>query len=155
MPPRLLCAIAIDHASAANLELVAAPPPGERTSARVYRSATHDIWLIRWGSGATTELHDHGGSTGAIYVVDGDLVERRPNPAGIGRPLRRALRALDHRPMSSVHVHSVANESNVAAASVHVYSPPLQTMQHYELTTDAELRAMRRESIEAGTFTSE
>ena len=96
-------------------------------------------------------MHDHGGSAGAIYVVEGELVEHRPNPAGVGRPLRRALRALDHRPMAASHVHAVANESSGAAASVHVYSPPLETMHHYELTDDAGLRTVRREIVEAGT----
>jgi hypothetical protein len=154
LPPRLLSAIAIDFAFSARLDTVAEPGAGEREYARVHRSATHDIWLIRWGPGSRTALHDHGGSAGALYVVAGDLVEHRPNPAGVGRPLRRVLRQLDHRPMSASHVHEVANESGIAAASVHVYSPPLETMQHYEVTDGAQLRAMRREVVELDTFAS-
>jgi predicted metal-dependent enzyme (double-stranded beta helix superfamily) len=152
LPPRLLAAIAIDHAFCASFELLAEPRPGERSSARVHRSATHDIWLIRWAPGSRTELHDHGGSAGALYVIEGELVEHRPNPAGVGRPLRRALRVLDHRPMAASHVHLVANESDAGAASIHVYSPPLETMHHYEMTDDSQIRAVTREVVEVDMF---
>ena len=122
LPARLLAAIAIDYSFSASFEMVGEPRPGERMSARVHRSATHDIWLIRWGSSSRTVLHDHGGSAGALYVVAGELVEHRPNPTGVGLPIPRTLHAPDQRPMSPSHVHEIANESIVAAASVHVYS---------------------------------
>jgi hypothetical protein len=99
LPVRPLAAIAVDYSSSARLEEVPGPPPGERTSARVHRSTTYDIWLIRWGAGSQTVLHDHGGSAGALYVVEGDLIEHHPHPAGFARPLRRELRERDHRPM--------------------------------------------------------
>ena len=154
LPTRLLAAIAVDYSFSASFEMVGEPEPGERMSARVHRSATHDIWLIRWGSGSRTVLHDHGGSAGALYVVGGELIEHRPNPAGVGAPIRRTLRAQDQRPMSPSHVHEIANESIVAAASVHVYSPPLETMHHYELTDESQLRVMRREVVEMDTFST-
>jgi predicted metal-dependent enzyme (double-stranded beta helix superfamily) len=147
LPPRLLAAIAIDHAFTADFGIVAEPEPGERSWVRVHLGETHDIWLIRWGVGSRTALHDHGGSAGALYVARGRLLERRPNPAGVGRPLRRELHTYDHRPMAPSHLHEVANESNEIAASIHVYSPPLATMQHYELTDESAPRAMHRESI--------
>jgi Cysteine dioxygenase type I len=86
LPTRLLAAIAVDYLFSARFEMVGEPRPGERMSTRVHRSATHDIWLIRWGSGSGTVLHDHGGSAGALYVVAGELVEHRPNPTGVSVP---------------------------------------------------------------------
>lgn len=100
------------------------------------------------GAGSGTALHDHGDSAGALYVVTGELVEHRPNPAGRGRPLRRVLRELDDRPMPPSHIHEVANESGTVAASIHVYSPPLEAMCHFDFTHDSELRMIRREVIE-------
>jgi hypothetical protein len=149
LPPRLLSALAFTHAAVANFDEISEPRPGDRTSERIFRSETHDIWLIRWGAGARTELHDHGESAGAICVVAGELVENRPNPAGVGRPLRRVLRELDDRPMAPSHIHEIVNESDTVAASVHVYSPPLATMQHFDLTPDSELRMIRREIVDA------
>ena len=148
LPPRLLAALAIKHASVATFDDTPEPPPGERNSTRVFCSETHDIWLLRWGAGSRTELHDHGDSAGALYVVGGELVEHRPNPAGRGRSLRRVLRQLDDRPMAPSHIHEIANESDTVATSVHVYSPPLAAMHHFDFTPDSELRMIRREVID-------
>ena len=148
LPPRLLSALAINHASIASFESIDEPEAGERHSARVFCSESHDIWLIRWGAGSRTELHDHGDSAGALYVVGGQLVEHRPNPAGRGPQLRRVLRALDDRPMPPTHVHEIANESDTVATSVHAYSPPLATMNHFHFTPDSELRMIRQEVID-------
>ena len=51
--------------------------------------------------------------------------------------------------MAPSHIHEVVNESDTVAASVHVYSPPLATMQHFDLTLDSELRMIRREIVDA------
>jgi len=154
LPERLLASFAADYSSSARFEVVPDPPPGERTSARVLRRAAYDIWLIRWGAGSRTVLHDHGGSAGALYVVAGDLVEHHPHP-GFGRTLRRELRERDRRAMPASHVHEVANESETTAASIHVYSPPLEVMHHYESADEAGLRVMRREAVEMATFATE
>ena len=148
LPPRLLAALAVNHGALARFDQVAEPRPGERSARRVYRSETHDIWLIRWGAGSRTPLHDHGGSAGAVYVADGELVEHSPNPADPSRRLRRTLRELDDRPMPPEHIHEIANESDTVAASVHVYSPPLETMYHFELADESHLRMIRREEVD-------
>jgi predicted metal-dependent enzyme (double-stranded beta helix superfamily) len=161
LPPRLLAAIAIDFAAfgaafgAAVAELEE-PQPGERTFERVLHAESHDIWLIRWAVGSRTEVHDHGGSAGVLYVVNGALVEHRPMPLRIGSQPRLELQASEYRSMSPSHVHAVANESATTATSVHVYSPPLATMQHFEKGNDSQLRRLHREVVEpdaiAGTF---
>jgi hypothetical protein len=152
LPPRLLSAIAIERAASADFEIVDEPRPGERTSERVFFCAEYDVWLIRWGAGSRTILHDHGGSAGALHVVMGELVEQCPNPTGVGRPLRRLLRAFDYRPMSATHVHEIANATPRDAASVHVYSPPLLLMNHYEQARGSQIRRTRREVVEVGTL---
>jgi Cysteine dioxygenase type I len=150
---RLLAAIAIGHARSARFDVVAEPRPGERTSAITFGvGATHDIWLIRWGAGSQTELHDHGGSAGVLYVAAGRLVEYRPHSAVVGSRLRRELRECDHRTVSRAQLHEVANESAAGAASIHVYSRPLETMGHYEVTDGSRLRMMRREIVDVDTF---
>jgi predicted metal-dependent enzyme (double-stranded beta helix superfamily) len=149
---RLLTAIAIGHARSARFDVVAEPRPGERTSARVRLGATHDIWLIRWGAGSQTVLHDHGGSAGVHYVAAGRLAEYRPDPAVVGSRLRRELRECDHRTMSRAHLHEVSNESAAGAASIHVYSPPLETMGQYEVSDGSRPRMMRREIVDVDIF---
>jgi hypothetical protein len=46
-----------------------------RAFVRLLESPTYEAWLIAWAPFGALELHDHGGSAGAIHVVRGVLVE--------------------------------------------------------------------------------
>jgi predicted metal-dependent enzyme (double-stranded beta helix superfamily) len=142
LPPRLLAALARDHADTARFDAVPDPAPFERTFACVQRTSTHDVWLIRWAPQSRASLHDHGDSAGVLAVVAGELVEYQPD-GGHGHTLRHVFRRADQRPMPPSHVHEVVNESPVIAASVHVYSPPLDVMHQYE-TVGPDLRVVQR-----------
>src|SRR5690348_3260642 len=50
----------------------------ERSWRLLARTDMYDAWLIAWPAGGAIELHDHGGSSGAIVVVSGALTESRP-----------------------------------------------------------------------------
>src|SRR5213076_3472398 len=39
-----------------------------------------DAWLLWWSCGGDIDLHDHGGASGAIYVLEGSLVETSGTP---------------------------------------------------------------------------
>ena len=145
LSPRLLAAVARDHADTARFDAVPEPAPFERTFVCVQRTRTHDVWLIRWAPGSRATLHDHGHSAGVLCVVDGELVEFQPDGRH-GHGLRQVLRRSDHRPMPPSHVHEVVNESPVIAASVHVYSPPLDVMHRYE-TVGRDLRVVNRVAV--------
>ena len=150
LAPAALLAIARELArDASTWRALARHHPDERWFVRLAEHDAYDVWLIGWDSHQGVDLHDHGGSAGALYVVAGELVEHRSNPAGIGRPLRRVLREFDDRPMPPAHIHEIANESVTVAASIHVYSPPLAIMHHFEIEHEAELRMIRREVVGA------
>jgi hypothetical protein len=142
---RALEAIALDRAETVDPSLVPLPRLGSRTWSRVEESEYFDVWLIRWGARSSSPLHDHGDSAGALCVVARELVEYQPDPARRGPALRRTLRAFETRAMSASHVHEIVNESPVVATSVHVYSPPLQTMRRY----DSSLEVVHRELVTA------
>src|SRR5262249_46501915 len=42
---------------------------------RIYRDQRVDVWLISWLPDQGTQLHDHGGSSGAFTVLSGQLAE--------------------------------------------------------------------------------
>lgn len=138
-------------------------PESRRWFTRIHGDEELDVWLISWVPGQPTELHDHGGSLGALTVVSGSLNEYRWD----GRALRR--RRLDSgdqagfplgwvhdvvwapRPVSVPVSLPVAGSPGAAAApaqptlSVHAYSPPLTAMSYYEITDRKTLRRDRTE----------
>jgi predicted metal-dependent enzyme (double-stranded beta helix superfamily) len=127
------------------------PPADERWFARLYADDELDVWLISWVPGRTTELHDHGGSLGALTVLSGALHEYRWD----GKRLhRRRLDAGDQAAFPLGWVHDVVRAPVVAPVSpapaartlsVHAYSPPLTAMSYYEVTESNTLRRTRTE----------
>lgn len=95
------------------------------------------LWVIEWPPGAGTGFHDHGGSRGAFTVVRGALTERQT----IHREVHeRVLPEGEGRAFGPDHRHDVVNAGDVAALSVHAYSPRLDQMTHYDLV-DGRLAA--------------
>ena len=127
-------------------------PESRRWFTRIHGDEELDVWLISWVPGHPTELHDHGGSLGALTVVSGSLSEYRWD----GRDLRRRrLDAGDQAgfPLGWVHDVVWTPERDLSAPvtptlSVHAYSPPLTAMSYYEVTTRNTLRRNRTELTE-------
>ena len=107
-----------------------------------------DVWLISWATEQSAELHDHGGSLGALTVVSGGLTEQRW--VGTGMATRR-LRAGASAGFPLGHVHDVGNPDPTPAVSVHAYSPPLSAMSYYAVDDAGLLRRTRSELVEQGT----
>ncbi len=111
---------------------------GERWHQRLYRDRRVDVWLISWLPTQGTQLHDHGGSSGAFTVLSGSLDEAAVSAAHTDVPERARLVDRRRHTGESVsfgphYVHDVRNLSSTAAVSVHAYSPPLTTMNFYDL----------------------
>ena len=105
--------------------------PDQRQYVQMFLDAHVEIWLICWCPTQGTGFHDHGGSRGAVAVVQGMLSETLPN---IGGGHRRALyRRGDCFSFGASHIHDVQHAAGDPAASLHSYSPPLGEMGFYEL----------------------
>jgi Cysteine dioxygenase type I len=136
-------------------------PQSERWFTRVFGDDELDIWLISWVPGHATELHDHGGSLGALTVLSGSLSEFRWDGKGLRR---RRLEAGDQAgfPLGWVHdvvwaprtaptlqvagsVTTISKPVQQPTLSVHAYSPPLTAMSYYEITERNRLRRHRTE----------
>jgi hypothetical protein len=117
-------------------------PAGERWFARIHGDDELDVWLISWVPNQATELHDHGGSLGALTLLNGALNELRWDG---DRLRRRRLNAGDQAgfPLGWVHDVTCAPAEQVPALSVHAYSPPLTAMSYYEVTQHNTLRRVR------------
>ncbi len=107
-----------------------------RRPVRLLATARYEAWVIGWTEGQRVEPHDHGPSVGVIAVTEGTLTELHPVD---GRLVARQL------PTGSVHVvpvgaiHDITNVEGRPATSVHVYSPPLRTMNRYDADTLAPI----------------
>jgi hypothetical protein len=107
---------------------------------RLYRDQRLDIWLISWMPTQGTQLHDHGGSAGAFAVLSGRLNEavyrRDPSSSSLTEYDRDAGTAIG---FGSRYVHDVRNLSDTPAVSVHAYSPPLSSMNFYDVSSNGTL----------------
>ena len=128
------------------------PPGGVPTDDRWFVRLTGDdeldVWLISWAPGHPTELHDHGGSLGALTLLSGALNEFRWDGE---RLRRRLLEAGDQAAFPLGWVHDVAwarSQAPSPTLSVHAYSPPLTAMSYYDVTERGTLRRERTELTE-------
>jgi hypothetical protein len=137
----------------ADLLHITVPPGGvpsdDRWFTRLHGDDELDIWLISWAPGHRTELHDHGGSLGALTLLSGSLDEFRWDGE---RLRRRRLEAGDQAGFPLGWVHDVLWAPTAAAIdiqgptlSVHAYSPPLTVMSYYEVTQQHTLHRKRTE----------
>ncbi|GAA2079811.1 hypothetical protein GCM10009801_37680 [Streptomyces albiaxialis] len=119
----------------------------ERWHARLEQTPEYEVWLLTWLPGQGTEIHDHGGASGAFTVVEGVLTERSFRlgpPAAHARELREgAVRSFGPR-----YVHEVGNRGTVPAVSVHAYAPVLATMSYYRETAGGRIALDRTDPVE-------
>jgi hypothetical protein len=113
----------------AGLLPVAQPDLAERQYELLELTDELEIWAIHWPQGQGLELHDHGGSAGALWVVAGSLEEH----------YLEQRRTLAHRSIGAgagaafgpAYIHDVVNLQAEPATSVHAYSPPMASMTFY------------------------
>jgi Cysteine dioxygenase type I len=133
LAPAALLGIARDLAQdAVTWRALAQHHPDERWFRRLAAYDDYDTWLIGWDGHQGVDLHDHGGSSGALYVVEGELLETSGSRAAPDALQDQLLTAGTARAFGPGYVHRVVNPSVAVATSIHVYSPPLVSMDFYE-----------------------
>jgi hypothetical protein len=109
----------------------------ERHYVSLHRDAHIDVWVLCWTPENDTGWHDHDVSSGAVAVVEGELVER--NLAVLGESVSRVVAAGTAFSFGSEHIHRLTGWSR-QAVSIHAYSPPLWRMGQYSVDRDGTLR---------------
>jgi len=150
LSPKALAAIARRLAGQADLwRPLLHVDPDRRWYTRLTTGPGWEAWLLTWLPGQGTDLHDHGGSSGAFTILDGELQELTPAGAATpGRLTSRVLTAGEVRAFGSRHIHQVIGVGGTAAASLHVYGPALTVMNRYHL--DPERGPVLAETDRAG-----
>jgi hypothetical protein len=103
---------------------------------QLYRDPNVDVWLICWVDGQGTGYHDHDRSSGAVCVCEGTLLEDwfRVEEDGWVRERTREHGVGEGFDFDAADIHGVRHPGGDAppATSIHVYSPALWRMGHYE-----------------------
>jgi predicted metal-dependent enzyme (double-stranded beta helix superfamily) len=103
---------------------------------QLYRDPNLDVWLICWVDGQSTGYHDHDRSCGAVQVCEGTLFEDwfRVEEDGWVREHTTEHGAGGRFDFDAADIHGVRHPGRDAppATSLHLYSPALWRMGHYE-----------------------
>ena len=107
--------------------------PGE--AVLLWRDEHSEAWLNLWWQPRDTGYHDHAGSCVGVHVIEGRAWHE---PLTISKPPN----AREHGPGESFWlpgegIHRMDHQAG--AVTVHVYSPPIQAIGHYDLH-DGQLR---------------
>jgi predicted metal-dependent enzyme (double-stranded beta helix superfamily) len=110
--------------------------PGQRFYRQLYRDPNLDVWLICWMDGQSTGYHDHDRSAGAVCVCEGTLYEDWFRVEEDGwvreRTTEHAVGGSFDFDASDIHGVRHPGAGSPLATSLHVYSPALWRMGHYE-----------------------
>jgi hypothetical protein len=117
------------------VDLASLERAGEGSFELLWRNAHSEAWLNLWWEPRDTGFHDHGGSCVGVHVLEGTarnealLVggERRVREYGAGESFSF--------PGAGIH----RMEHDRGAVTIHVYSPPISAIGHYDVV-DGELR---------------
>jgi hypothetical protein len=123
------------HAAGALVDASDIDRRGPGDALLLWRNDSSEAWLNLWWQPRDTGYHDHDGSCVGVYVIEGCA---RNEPLVVGQPRRvREYRAGDSFAFPGSGIHRM--EHDPGAITIHVYSPPLRAVGHYELT-DGQLR---------------
>jgi hypothetical protein len=95
----------------------------------LWRSDSSEAWLNLWWEPRDTGYHDHDGSCVGVHVIDG-IARNEALMYGCERRVRE-YRAGDPFSFPNQGIHRM--EHAPGAITVHVYSPPIRSLGHYEL----------------------
>ena len=125
--------------------------PSERCWRTIAATDLFEAWVVAWPVGGNIELHDHGGSGGAVVIVSGTLVEMSVRPDdGELNATSMSIHTGGHMVFGPEHVHDLVNHGPGPALSVHVYSPALHAMTFFDWSDRHRLVAVRTEEYSEG-----
>jgi hypothetical protein len=123
--------------AAAGVDVSGLDRSGAGDALLLWRNESSEAWLNLWWQPRDTGYHDHDGSCVGVYVIAG---RAQQEPLVVGQPRRvREYREGDSFAFPGAGIHRMEHEPG--AITIHVYSPPLRAVGHYELE-DGELRRL-------------
>jgi Cysteine dioxygenase type I len=122
--------MALARSAAERIELDALDRRGAGSYELLWRDEYSEAWLNTWWESKDTGFHDHGGSCVGVHVLEGRAVSEA---LVVGSAPRRVhtYGADESFCAPAAGIHRVDHERG--AVTIHVYSPPLGEIGHYEV----------------------
>jgi hypothetical protein len=121
--------------AAALVDAEALDREGPGNTVLLWRTDGSEAWLNTWWERRDSGFHDHDGSGGGVHVIAGAVTGEYLRVDGARKVTRHS--AGEAFCFCGEAIHRVDHLEG--AVTVHVYSPPLRSIGHYELV-DGELR---------------
>jgi Cysteine dioxygenase type I len=118
------------RSAAEHVELDALDRGGVGSFELLWRDEHSEAWLNTWWEPRDTGFHDHGGSCVGVHVLEGRATSEALVVGGGPRRVR-TYGAGESFCAPATGIHRVDHERG--AVTIHVYSPPLGEIGHYEL----------------------
>ncbi|HUF01484.1 MAG TPA: hypothetical protein VMN35_03585 [Gaiellaceae bacterium] len=125
---------ALARSAAGLVDLAELDRAGDGSYELLWRTSHSEAWLNTWWEPRDTGFHDHGGSCVGVYVVEGRARAEGLTLDGRRRVTEYVVGESYSAPATGIH----RMEHEPGAVTIHVYSPPLGSIGHYEIV-DGEL----------------
>lgn len=124
--------------AAALIELERLDRSGPGEAILLWRNEHSEAWLNLWWQPRDTGYHDHDGSCVGVYVIAGRAWNEALTVGGFAAAREYGPGEEFWFPGDGIH----RMDHEAGAVTIHVYSPPLGTIGHYDLD-DGRLRRTR------------
>jgi hypothetical protein len=126
---------AVARSAAELVDLAALERRGQGHFELLWRTENSEAWLNTWWEPRDTGFHDHGGSCVGVYVLEGSARNEALVVSGVRRITEYGAGESFWFPGTGIH----RMEHDRGAVTIHVYSPRIHTIGHYEVV-DGELQ---------------
>jgi histidine ammonia-lyase len=123
------------RAAAALIDLAALDRSGRGEAQLLWRNDSSEAWLNLWWDPRDTGYHDHDGSGVGVHVIEGHASNAALALDGSSR--ERQYGPGESFALEGDGIHRMEHEPG--AVTIHVYSPPIRSLGHYDLV-GGELR---------------
>jgi len=120
---------ALARAVASQIETADLDRSGPGRCELLWRNEHAEAWLNTWWEPRDTGFHDHGGACVGVHVLEGAASHEQLAVQGPRRIERHGAGESFALGRSGIH----RMDHDAGAVTVHVYSPPLRVIGHYEL----------------------
>lgn len=109
------------------------PQRGERKRFLLSKSEDFEVVLMIWGPGAQTPIHDHGGSSSTVEIIDGAITEKIFDKTGLRLIGETILRNGERSEITDGSIiHQMLNIAESFSYSIHTYAAPLSVCHTYD-----------------------